>query len=157
MYSFILPSSLYKSANNDRLLQKNDIRRFIKLHENDISQAQDMNLTSTSALRALGATSSSSDNISPSWERYTDAKFSQDIGNATLAASKVRFKVDTCRQLFTYYLIFIYSQIIYGLASRIPPNSTRQTQEDEDEEINQFYFYEVRTSLSLNTLTSELG
>lgn len=153
MYSFSLPNSLYKSANNDHLFQKNDKltkRHFIKLFEDDISQSQDMNFTLISALRALGATTTSGDNISSSLERYMDVKFSQDIGNVTLAVSKVRFEVDTCHYLFTNIWKKNYSQIIYGLTSRIPPNSTRQTQ-DDDEEINQFYFYEVSWILSDHT------
>lgn len=78
---------------NDRALQRNDTvtkRHNIAFYEDDAQQIQDMNFTLISTLRATGATTTSSENISMSTDHYMDLKFSQDIGNVTLAVSKVR-------------------------------------------------------------------
>lgn len=94
MYSFLLPNNNRQSlAGNARKLQRNDTvtkRHYFKPHEDDIQRIQDMNFTLASTLRVTSATTTSSDSISMSKEHYMDVKFSQDIGNITLAVSKVR-------------------------------------------------------------------
>lgn len=94
-YSFRLPNNPNKLADNDRSLQRNDTvtkRRFIKLYEDNV---RDMNLTLVSTLRATGATTATatSEDYSVSAEHYMEVKLSQDIGNVTLAVSKVRCHV----------------------------------------------------------------
>lgn len=92
MYSFLLQNTLHKLADNDRTSQRNDTvtkRFFIELDEDDTQRFQDMNFTLISTLQATTATSS--DNIAVPAEHHMDVKFEKDIGNATLAVSKVRF------------------------------------------------------------------
>lgn len=96
-YSFRLPNNPNKLADNDRSSQRNDTvtkRHFIKLYEGD---CRDMNLTLVSTLRATGATTATatSEDYSVSAEHYMEVKLSQDIGNVTLAVSKVKCHVST--------------------------------------------------------------
>lgn len=149
MYSLLLQNNLQKLANNvaDRTSQRNDAvtkRFFIKFDEEDIQQFQDMNFTLLSTLRATGATTTSTDNISVPVEHYMDIRLSKDIGNVTLAVSKVRFVPGMCLYVDRTHIEFVF-QISYGITSKLSANTTKPTQDDE--EINQFYFYEVSCDL----------
>lgn len=147
MYSLLLQNNLHKLANNvaDRTAQRNDAvtkRFFIKFDEEDIQQFEDMNFTLLSTLRATGATTTSSDNISVPVKHYMDIRLSKDIGNVTLAVSKVRFVTRKCLCVDRIHIKFVF-QISYGITSKLSANTTKQ----DDEEINQFYFYEVSCDL----------
>lgn len=95
MYSFLFSNNNRQSlAGNVHKLQRNDTvtkRHYFKPHEDNIQRIQDMNFTLASTFRVTGATTTSSDSFSASKEHYMDVRFSQDIGNITLAVSKVRY------------------------------------------------------------------
>lgn len=143
MYSFPPANNLRSLADHDRSSQRNDNDTVTKPHsialsEDDDQPIQNMNFTLVSTLRATGATTTNDNFSSPtSTEHFMDVRLSQDNGNVTIALSKVRLlEWSLCVEV----LINLF-QVLFGLTSKASTNSTRQTQDDE--EINQFYFYEV--------------
>lgn len=95
-----------------------------------------MNLSLESTLRAIGLRAT--DNIFPSAEHYMDVKLSQDIGNVTRAVSKVRSASFAFISVIMFWFIF---KLLHAISSKPMINVTRRA--EDDEEINQFYFYEV--------------
>jgi hypothetical protein len=93
MYSFLHTNNSRKLTNNDLATQKNDTvtsRHDMEFYEDISQQFQDMNFTLFSTLRAIGATTSSSENMSMSTENYKDLRFSKGTGNISQTISKVR-------------------------------------------------------------------
>lgn len=95
MYSFLFPNNNRQSlVGNVHKLQRNDAvtkRHNFKAHDDDTQRIQEMNFTLASTLRVTGATTTASDNIFSSQEHFMDIKIGKDIGNITLAVSKVRY------------------------------------------------------------------
>lgn len=144
MYSVLYTNNSRKLVDNERGLQRNDTvtNRQTAFYEDDEQPINDMNFTLFSTLQATGATTAamSSDNISISTENYKDFRINKDIGNVSRALSKVS-KSNIIARLSYFHTRNFVPQIIFGITSKAATNITRPKQEDE--EINQFYFYEV--------------
>lgn len=102
-----------------------------------------MNITLDTTLRAIGE-KRKSERVFPSAEHYMDVKLSQDIGNVTRSVSKVRSVNLNISQFHSCYFD-LYSKL---LVAKSTTNTTRRM--EDDEEINQFYFYEVSLKFILN-------
>jgi hypothetical protein len=94
MFSFLYTNNADKLADNDRTHQSSGSltnRLHMEFYEDDTQQIQDMNFTLISTLRATGATTSmSSENVSVTTERFKEFRLGNDLGNVSLAISKVR-------------------------------------------------------------------
>jgi hypothetical protein len=89
MFSFLYTNNADKLADNDRTHQNSGSltnRLHMEFHEDDTQQIQDMNFTLISTLRATGATTSMSSEVTT--ERFKEFRLSNS--NVSLAISKVR-------------------------------------------------------------------
>lgn len=110
MYSFLFANNPRKLVDNDRWLQRSDTapkRHNFSLYEDDTQAVRDMNFTLISTLRATGATTTSSENLTASTERFMDVKSTQDIGNISLAVSKVRLDKIWWDDMMIWYSFYI--------------------------------------------------
>jgi hypothetical protein len=162
MYSFVFtnnPIKVFDSIyhNNNESFHESTNNTIRNNYTNNLDtgydgEARTKNMNSTFAARLKEAVDvvTSSDNISMSTESNDDKKLSSDIGNVTLAISKVRkflhLLTMTIDMLCTheYGTIFLF-QLFLGITSKSSSlsNSSVKHYFEEDEEINQFYFYEV--------------
>lgn len=138
MFSFQYGNNAKKVADNEHTQQTNDTftnHLHMALYEHDSQQIQDMNFTLISTLQAT--TSMPSENITVTTERSKEFRLSNDLGNVSLAISKVRstFKVT---DMLVALFIFI-SNPRYYLASHQRQVIRRERQSKMTKSINSIF------------------